>query len=93
MIVRILGEGQFDVPSSALDALNELDERLVEAMGVNDPGEFAVALGRLLATVKAHGTVHPPDTLDPSDCVLPAADSSIEEIRALLGGGEGLIPG
>ncbi len=92
MIVRILGEGQFDVPESALEALNELDERLIKAVDANDADEFAAALGQLLATLKAHATPHPPDALDPSDCVLPGSDSGLEEVRALLGD-EGLIPG
>jgi len=93
VIVRILGEGQFDVPSSALDTLNELDQRLIEALEANDADEFTSALGQLLATVKAHAVPHPPDALDPSDCVLPGPDSSIEEVKALLRGDEGLIPG
>jgi hypothetical protein len=92
VIVRILGEGQFDVPDSTVDALNELDDRLIKAVDENDPTEFASALIALLTAVKAHATPHPPDALDPSDCVLPASDSSIEEVRALLSG-EGLIPG
>jgi hypothetical protein len=92
VIVRILGEGQFDVPESAIDALNDLDHRLIKAVDANDPNAFADALGELLAAVRERATPHPPDALDPSDCVLPGPDSSIEEVRALLGD-EGLIPG
>jgi hypothetical protein len=92
MIVRILGEGQFDVPDSAVDTLNELDDRLIKAVDENDPTAFASALTELLTAVKTHATPHPPDALDPSDCVLPPSDASIEEVRALLSG-EGLIPG
>ena len=92
MIVRILGEGQFDVPDSSLASLNELDDQLAKAVESNDPDTFAVALGELLAAVKAHATPHPPNALDPSDCVLPGSDSTIEEVRELLGE-EGLIPG
>ncbi len=92
MIVRILGEGQFDVPDHALDGLNELDDRLIKAVEAGDTDEFTAALGQLLAAVKALATPHPPDALDPSDCVLPGTDSSIEEVRELLGD-EGLIPG
>jgi hypothetical protein len=92
MIVRILGEGQFDVPDSALDGLNELDDRLTKAVEANDTDAFAAALGDLLVTVRAHATAHPLETLDPSDCVLPGPDSSIDDVRTLLGD-EGLIPG
>lgn len=92
MIVRILGEGQFDVPDSALNGLNELDDRLTKAVEANDTDAFTAALGELLATVRTHATAHPLDSLDPSDCILPGPDSSLEEVRALLGD-EGLIPG
>jgi hypothetical protein len=92
VIVRILGEGQFDVPDHALDSLNELDDRLIKSVESNDTDGFVAALSELLSAVKAKATPHPPDSLDPSDIVLPGTDSSIEEVRELLGD-EGLIPG
>lgn len=92
MIVRILGEGQFDVPESALDALNELDEQLIDAVEAGDEIRFATALDALLADVRSHASPHALDTLDQSDLVLPGPDSSLEQVRELLGD-EGLIPG
>jgi hypothetical protein len=92
MIVRILGEGQFDVPDDDLDGLNQLDEELTKAVEAGDDGAFTTALGRLLGAVRAHASPHAVDSLDPSDLVLPAEDSSLEEVRSLLGD-EGLIPG
>lgn len=91
MIVRILGEGQFDVPDEALDGLNELDDRLVEAVESKDQEGFRSALTALLGVVRSHATPHPLDTLDTSDLVLPGADAELAEIRELLGE-EGLIP-
>jgi len=92
MIVRILGEGQFDVPDSALDALNELDDALIAAVEAGDTDQFTSTLGALLADVRSHAVPHPLDTLDQSDLVLPGPDSSMEQVRELLGE-EGLIPG
>ncbi len=92
MIVRILGEGQFDVPDTALDELNELDEALVTAIESGDTDVFTSALGELLAAVRAAATPHPAGALDSSDLILPGPDSSLAEVRALLGV-EGLIPG
>ncbi len=92
MIVRILGEGQFDVPDSALTELNALDEGLVTAVEAGDDDGFSVALGQLLAGVRAAAAPHPPDALDPSDLVLPGPDTTLDEVRELLGD-EGLIPG
>ncbi len=92
MIVRILGEGQFDVPDTALDQLNELDEALVTAVESDDTDGFGRALAELLAGVRAAATPHPADTLDSSDLILPSPDASLAEVRALLGD-DGLIPG
>jgi hypothetical protein len=92
MIVRILGEGQYDVPDDALDELNDLDEALITAVESADASAFTTTLGELLARVRAVASPHAPDALDSSDLILPGSDSSLEEVRALLGD-EGLIPG
>ncbi|ABW11963.1 MULTISPECIES: hypothetical protein [unclassified Parafrankia] len=92
MIIRILGEGQFDVPDSELDALNVLDERLVTAIGSDDEEAFHAAVDALLGRVRELGSTPPADRLAPSDLVLPAADTTLTEVRGLLGD-EGLIPG
>ncbi|MGH3940117.1 MAG: PspA-associated protein PspAA [Pseudonocardiaceae bacterium] len=92
MIVRILGEGQFDVPDTALDELNELDEALVTAVEAGDSDAFGRALGELLTRVRTAATPHAADALDSSDLILPGSDSSLSEVQALLGD-DGLIPG
>ncbi|MGH3516991.1 MAG: PspA-associated protein PspAA [Haloechinothrix sp.] len=92
MIVRILGEGQFDVPDTALDSLNELDEVLVAAVESGDDDAFTRALEALLAGIRAAATPHAVDALDSSDLILPGPDSTLAEVRALLGD-DGLVPG
>jgi hypothetical protein len=92
MIVRILGEGQYDLDDHALDALNGLDSQLEQAVESGDEEMFRTALHGLLSAVRASGTHHAPDTLDESDLILPPPDATIDEVRELLGD-EGLIPG
>ncbi len=92
MIVRILGEGQFDVPEHALDGLNELDSDLGSAVESGDEATFRTALSALLGRIHQVGTRMPDDTLVPSDLVLPGSDADLAEVRELLGD-EGLIPG
>lgn len=92
MIVRILGEGQYDVPDGALDALNGLDEQIETAIEAGDEAMFRTALEGLLAGVRSNGTHHDPDSLDESDLILPPADATVEEVRAMLSD-DGLIPG
>lgn len=91
MIVRILEEGQYEVPDWELTRLNVLDTELQEAVETGDEGAFGVLLGRLLAVVREGGRV-PDAVLVPSELVLPAGDSSLAEVAALIGD-EGLIPG
>ncbi|MGH8869375.1 MAG: PspA-associated protein PspAA [Actinomycetes bacterium] len=92
MIVRILGEGQREVPDAEVDALNPLDDALAHALEHGDESEFREALTALLDRVRQASTPVADDALVPSDLVLPAADSSVEEVTRLLGE-EGLIPG
>lgn len=92
MIVRILGEGQFDVAEGDLTGLNEFDAVIESAVEAGDEERFAVALAALLDGVRAAGSTHDVDSLDESDVILPPADASLEEVRDMLAD-DGLIPG
>lgn len=92
MIVRILGEGQLDVPDGQVAGLNDLDGRLEAAVERGDEAGFRSALASLLGKVRQVGTPLPDDALVESDLVLPAADAELADVRELLGD-EGLIPG
>jgi len=92
VIVRILGEGQFDVDDAATPELNQLDTDLETAVDQNDEAAFTAALTSLLTHVRAHGSPLPTDTLEESDLILPHEDSSMDEVRKMLTD-EGLIPG
>jgi hypothetical protein len=92
MIVRILGEGQLDVPESELDGLNDLDDELQKAVEAADEERFKTALDELLAKVRSAGKAVPVDELVSSKLILPNADASLHEVRDLLSG-DGLIPG
>ena len=92
MIVRISGEGQFDLPDTHLEELNRLDEDLTKAVDAGDEGQFTTALEALLASVRTAGEELPADFIGPSDLVLPSPDATIHEVREVLGD-EGLIPG
>ena len=92
MIVRILGEGQYDLADDALVALNGLDEQIEAAIESGDEAMFRTALEGQLAAVRSSGTHHDADRLDESDLILPPADATIDEVRELLSD-DGLIPG
>ena len=92
MIVRILGEGQYDVSDEALTALNNLDSAVEAAVEAGDETAFAAAMVELLDGVRTAGVAHDAEALDESDLILPPADATIDEVRALLSD-DGLIPG
>jgi hypothetical protein len=92
MIIRILGEGQFDVADHTVEVLNGIDSTLQSAVEAGDEAAFRHALAELISLVREAGVRVADDYLGPSELVLPAADSTLEEVRALLGN-EGLIPG
>ncbi len=91
MIVRILGEGQLRVNDEAAAQLQALDADVEAAVERNDQAALAAALGALLERAR-QGTPLPPDSLEPSDVIIPHEDATIEEVRKLLTD-EGLIPG
>jgi len=92
MIVRILGEGQFEVADDKLDGLNEVDARLQSAVESKDNATFEAALAEMLGMVRGAGGKCSDDYLGASDHVLPGEGSTLEEVRDLLGD-EGLLPG
>jgi hypothetical protein len=92
MIVRILGEGQLEVPESAVAELNQLDGTLESAVERSDEAAFRPALSALVARVRELGTAAPPDDLRPSELIIPGPEATMDEVRRMLTD-EGLIPG
>jgi hypothetical protein len=91
MIVRILTEGQFNLPGAYVDELNEIDNKLVEVVGNDDAEQFPVVLKSMLDLVRENGTPVPLDELVESDLVLPEPDITLREAEEIFTG-EGLIP-
>jgi hypothetical protein len=91
VIVRIMGEGQLDVAEGDLSALNALDSELETAIDSGDEEKFRSALHALLEKVRTLGKTLPDADLAPSELILPPADATMEEVRAMLGDA-GLIP-
>ena len=92
MIVRIMGEAQREVPDTALDALNALDEVAERAVDAGDEAAFTATLAALLQAVRERGTVLTDDVLVASDLVLPPAHATVEQVRHYFDG-DGLVPG
>lgn len=92
MIVRISSEGQYNLPGSYIDRLNEIDNALVEAVEAENQADYEVLLKRMLDLVREHGEPVPVDELLESDLILPEPDLTLREAEELFVG-EGLLPG
>jgi PspA-Associated protein len=91
MIVRISGEGQFELADSESGRLNELEAAVVAAVEAREEAAFEQALAALLDHVRSVGSAVAEDTLEGSDVILPPSDTSLREAESEFTG-EGLIP-
>lgn len=96
MIVRIMGEGQWELDDAALAQINVIDDRISGALADDNQDELSSALGELAVKVRELGQLLPDDDLHDSDLILPDSSASLADVRAWLedsGSDEGLIPG
>lgn len=92
MIVRILGEGQFNLPGAVIDDLNEIDNRMVEAVAAEDEVQFQSLLDEMFQLVRDRGEPLPVDQLVESDLILPETDLTLDEAEHIFIG-DGLLAG
>jgi len=88
VIVRILGEGQFEVDDSAAAQLDALDTELDAAVEAGDDAAFKSALSRSVEVVRAGGSPVPDDSLHPAEIILPSSDADVAEVLKLLAEGQ-----
>ncbi|MGD0942872.1 MAG: hypothetical protein ABR972_01135 [Acidimicrobiales bacterium] len=84
MIVRILGEGQFELEESQVASLETLDKQLLAALEADDEPTFHEVLSRLVEKVRTEGDPVTPDRFVPSDLVVPSENASLAELRDFL---------
>ena len=91
MIVRIMGEGQFEVDDEVAKGLNDLDEQAEQALEAGDAERLGELLGRMADAVRTNGIRLPDEDLSPSEAIVPPPDLSLEEAHELFEG-YGLVP-
>jgi hypothetical protein len=91
VIVRVMGEGQFDVDDEVAKGLNDLDEQAERALEAGDQQRLGDLLHRMAEAVRTNGARLADSDLSPSDAIIPPEDLSLDEARQLFEG-EGLIP-
>jgi len=91
MIIRISGDGQYEVAETVVSRLNAIDEDVEDAVEAGDEDRFGRDLGRLLSLVREAGTRLPDDHLGASGLILPPEDISLAELAGELST-DGLVP-
>ena len=91
MIVRLMGEGQYEIDDALAGWLNEIDDEVGRAVDAGDQAAMSDALRRLAAAVREAGTRLDDSDISSSDAVVPPEDLTLDEAHELLEG-EGLIP-
>jgi hypothetical protein len=84
MIVRILEEGQWEVPDSFMGEIEKLDDSLEDSLDAGDEDAFKRSLDAIIVKVKEVGTELADDRILPSDLMLPGSEYSLGETRHLL---------
>jgi hypothetical protein len=90
MIVRIPSEGQWQISGAEVEALDEIDNQIVDVVAHEDEQQFVALLEQMLDFVRRYGRPLPVDQLRESNIILPPADATLEEVRGLFAH-EGLI--
>jgi chromosome condensin MukBEF complex kleisin-like MukF subunit len=91
VIVRVMGDGQYDVDSEVAKGLNELDDQAANALQAGDEEQLRELLRRMAEQVRANGARLADDDLTPSEAIVPPDDLTLVEARELFEG-DGLIP-
>ena len=91
MIVRIAGQGQFELPEDVAANLNDLDNQAVAAVEAGDEDRFHEVFEQMLDIVRRDGQQLGDDEIEESDVIIPPPDLSFVEAQAEFTG-DGLIP-
>jgi signal transduction histidine kinase len=90
MIVRIQGEGQWELSGAQLDELDAIDNQMLEEIDHHDDSRFQQLLDQMLDYVRTNGRRLAPEEIVESNLILPPADATVDEVKALFTD-EGLI--
>jgi len=84
VIIRVLHEGQYDVEGEALQRVDDLDEQIFEAVADGDRERYKDLFAQVIESIRKGGKPLAIDDLRGSQLILPAPDSTFEEVRALF---------
>ncbi len=81
MIVRVSGEGQYELDESEAKQLDQRDRSLVDAINAGDMQRFRTELADTIRFVEESGSPVPDDRVVPSEVIIPPRDIDLDEAR------------
>ncbi len=86
MIIRIIGQGQFNVPGRLFDDLNRIDNKIVGFVQDGNEKDYKSGLAELVGLVIREGKKLSEGELVESDVIVPPADMTLDEARQVFTG-------
>ncbi len=91
MIVRLMGEGQYELDKKHVDEVNKIDNNIVNIVKKGDEKVFKTEFKKLSDYVKRNGKKIPDDVIKPSEFIIPPSDLTLDEAKKIFAG-DGLFP-
>ncbi|GAW92326.1 PspA-associated protein PspAA [Calderihabitans maritimus] len=84
MIIRIQGEGQYELSGEDLKELDRIDNEMLGAVEDGDEERFRATFSAVLSLIRGKGRKLPDTELKESDLIIPPADITLEEAREMF---------
>lgn len=84
MIIRIMGLGQYKVPSTLFDELNVIDNTIVDHVSNGNEELYKRDFYELICKIKQNGKKLESEEIIESDIIVPPEDLSFEEAKSVF---------
>lgn len=91
MIVRLMGEGQYELDKKYVDEVNKIDNNIVNIVQKGDEKVFKDEFKKLSEYVRKNGKKISDEVIKPSEIIIPPSDLTLDEAKRIFAG-DGLFP-
>jgi len=91
MIVRLMGEGQYELDKKHVDEVNRIDNNIVKIVKKGDETVFKSEFRKLTDYVRNNGKKISDKVIKPSEIIIPPSDLTLDEAKKIFEG-NGLFP-
>jgi len=91
MIVRLMGEGQYELDKKHIDEVNRIDNNIVKIVNKGDEKVFRSEFKKLSDYVRKNGKKIADEVIQPSEIIIPPSDLTLDEAKKIFAG-DGVFP-